>query len=979
MPGEPLELDAPSGVRRVDDGEVVDTGDRRQLDVVARGLRRCDVVNGHPMRHVGVGVAVDDQLGHAERETAGGGGGVVTLGTLLGRPTQQADDGIVAGVIAPRPMEVGNRRLGHHGGEPAGLGRRPQRQLAARGVPERHHAPGVSGDGCSIERSDRRCDVGERRRPAAAVGTDPAVLDVPRQPAATGQIDRECVHQAEVVAVPPVAAMDDDGNGRGAGALAGGQPRLDPAARRGAVANRPPLLVAQAADSIGPLGSEQAHRARLPRRWPVGSRPYVEEDEEEKGAHAPLQGEPRQAPQHGPRLTTAVTGAPPPTRRDAVVDVLHGVDVPDPYRWLEDGDSPETQAWAAAQNERTRTALDALPDRAAWHERLVALLGAPVSMGVRVAGDRVFTMERAGGRPQQALVVRSAVDRDQAARVLVDPAGLSADATTAIDWYHPSLDGRLVAYGMSDGGDENSVLHVLDVTTGDVLPDRIADTRACSLGWLPDAKGFIYTRYPPGEEYDRKVYRHHLGDDPAVDELVWDALPEPEAWPEVAVSPDGTYVLVSVQRSWSRADVYLIDLGAGFTRTVIAGPEVQTVLDFDGDRLLGTTTLDAPRGRVVAVPLEDPGPERWTTLVPESDDVVDAVRSAGQTLYVQSTSRAVAYLRRYDRDGTPHGAIDLGEVSALAGFDADRDTGRTFVQVESFARPPSLSRVEAAELTSWDAAAALSVPITIRQTTYRSADGTEIGLFLIHRADISPGPDTPAILTGYGGFAIASTPAWSPSIAAWCERGGLFAVAGLRGGLEQGEAWHHAGRREHKQNVFDDFIAAADHLVAAGLTSRDRLALRGRSNGGLLVGAVLTQRPDIAKAVDCGVPLLDMVRYPQFLIARLWMSEYGDPDVADEFAWLWAYSPYHHVVEGTAYPAVLLSCAEGDTRVDANHARKFAAALQWASSAQDDHPILLRQESRAGHGVGKPLLKQADEAADQLAFSGWQLGLSRPS
>ncbi len=668
-----------------------------------------------------------------------------------------------------------------------------------------------------------------------------------------------------------------------------------------------------------------------------------------------------------------MTGAPPPTKRDAVVDVLHGVNVPDPYRWLEDGGSPETQAWVAAQNERTRTALDALPDRGDWHERLVAFLGAPVSMGVRVAGEHVFTLERADGRPQQALVVRSAIDGDDSARLLVDPAELSADATTAIDWYHPSPDGRLVAYGLSEGGDEDSVLHVLDVTTGDVLPDRIADTRACSVGWLPDATGFLYTRYPPDEEYDRKIYRHHLGDDPAVDELVWGDLPEPEAWPEVAVSPDGTHALVSVLRSWARIDVYLLDLGADTTRTVIAGPEALTVLAFDGDRLLGTTTLDAPRGRVVAVPLEDPGLEHWTTVVPESDDVIDAVRSAGETLYVQSTSRAVAYLRRYGSDGAPLGAIDLGDVSALAGFDAERDTARTFVQVESFARPPALSRVDEAGLTPWPAGAAVPAPITVRQTTYRSGDGTEIGLFLIHRADVTPASDTPAILSGYGGFAIASTPAWSPSIAAWCERGGLFAVAGLRGGLEEGEAWHHAGRREHKQNVFDDFIAAADHLVTAGFTSRDRLGLRGRSNGGLLVGAVLTQRPDIARAVDCGVPLLDMVRYPQFLIARLWTSEYGDPDVADEFAWLWSYSPYHHVVEGTAYPAVLLTCAEGDTRVDANHARKFAATLQWASSAQDDRPVLLRQESRAGHGVGKPLHKQADEAADQLAFCAWQL------
>jgi len=243
---------------------------------------------------------------------------------------------------------------------------------------------------------------------------------------------------------------------------------------------------------------------------------------------------------------------------------------------------------------------------------------------------------------------------------------------------------------------------------------------------------------------------------------------------------------------------------------------------------------------------------------------------------------------------------------------------------------------------------------------------------------VTPGPDTPCVLTGYGGFAVAETPSWSPAVAAWCEAGGLYAIAGLRGGYEEGEAWHRAGRRERKQVVFDDFAAAADFLVASGWTSRPRLALRGGSNGGLLVGATLTQRPDAARAVHCAVPLLDMVRYPKFLIARLWTDEYGDPDVAEEFAWLYAYSPYHHVVDGTCYPAVLLTAAEGDSRVDALHARKLAAALQHATSCGATRPVLLRQEGRAGHGVGKPLQKQADELADVLAFFTWQLGVDAP-
>jgi prolyl oligopeptidase len=257
---------------------------------------------------------------------------------------------------------------------------------------------------------------------------------------------------------------------------------------------------------------------------------------------------------------------------------------------------------------------------------------------------------------------------------------------------------------------------------------------------------------------------------------------------------------------------------------------------------------------------------------------------------------------------------------------------------------------------------------------YPSLDGTEIGLFLVHAAGADVGPQTRCILNGYGGFAIASTPAWSPAIASWCEQGGLYAIAGLRGGYEEGEEWHHAGRRANKQNVFDDFVAAADWLVQRGLTSREHLALRGGSNGGLLVGAALTQRPDMARAVHCAVPLLDMVRYSRFLIARLWTDEYGDPNVPEEFEWLRAYSPYHRVVRGTCYPAVLFTAAEGDTRVDPLHARKMTAALQWASACQGDRPILFRQEGRAGHGVGKPLRKQADELADVFAFLDWALG-----
>jgi prolyl oligopeptidase len=404
---------------------------------------------------------------------------------------------------------------------------------------------------------------------------------------------------------------------------------------------------------------------------------------------------------------------------------------------------------------------------------------------------------------------------------------------------------------------------------------------------------------------------------------------------------------------------------------------------FDGDRLVAVTNLDAVRGRVVAIPLtERVAPEGWTTLLPESDVVYEAVRPMAGVLLLAGTRRGAAVLACVERDGQACTEVELPEPGTLVGLDAEPSGDDAFVQLEGFTRPAALFRWAPGDglrpFGSFAGDHAGLPAFTVSHEQYASRDGTPIGLFTIHRADSPPTVDTPAILTGYGGFAISESPVWSPLIAAWCEAGGLVAVAGLRGGYEEGEAWHEAGRREHKQNAFDDFHAAADHLVTTGRTARDRLALRGGSNGGLLVGAALTQRPDLARAVHCAVPLLDMVRFPQFLIARLWVDEYGDPDVAAELAWLHAYSPYHRVRDGVCYPAVLLTTAEGDSRVDPLHARKMAAALQAATSCPHERPILLHQEDRAGHGVGKPLRKQADEAADVLAFFSWQLGAPQP-
>ncbi|CAN5828213.1 prolyl oligopeptidase family serine peptidase [soil metagenome] len=668
----------------------------------------------------------------------------------------------------------------------------------------------------------------------------------------------------------------------------------------------------------------------------------------------------------------------PPSRTDDVVDNLHGVEVADPYRWLEDGTSEETTAWAAAQNARTRAVLDADPDRAGRRDRLVALLRSGTSVGPHVAGGRVFSVDRWGDHDQAVLVARRVSDDGPGEpEVLVDPARVAGDTTAAIDWYHPSPDGRLVAYGRSAGGDERSTLRIVDVENGGHLGDEIPHTRAASVAWLAGAEAFAYTRYPDpaavAEEdrgYWRQVWWHQLGDDPGHDELVWGDLPDKTAWPDVTLSRDGRWMLIHVALGWTRIDVHLVDRTTGRRTTVIEGVEAVHAFDVVDDRLLGVTTLDAERGRVVAAPLDDPRPERWTTLVPEGRSVIEAAVATPRSLLVTSTRSAVARLDHYDLTGGEHRQVPLPAPGSLAGISASADDDLAVLSFTSFAQPPTLYRWRPESLERWSDLPTDVDPAayTVRQVRYPSTDGTSVALFLVHAANRSLSAETPVVLTGYGGFSATMSPAFSPAAVAVCDDGGVYAVACIRGGAEEGEAWHRAGSRQHKQQSFDDFFAAADWLVESGLTSRDRLAIRGGSNGGLLMGAAITQRPDLCRAVHMAVPLADMVRYPQFLIARLWVPEYGDPEVAEEFAWLHAYSPYHRVVDGACYPAVLITTGEEDSRVDPSHARKFGARLQTATSCGDDHPVLVRVESRAGHGQGKPVTKQADELADVLTF-----------
>jgi prolyl oligopeptidase len=676
-------------------------------------------------------------------------------------------------------------------------------------------------------------------------------------------------------------------------------------------------------------------------------------------------------------------GPPPPAPASDVIDVLHGVEVSDPYRWLEQADSAETRAWTDANNARTRAVLDSLPGRAGVHARLTELLRAGSSLGPRVAGDRIFSLDRWGDHDQAVIVLRPAGRPGPPdPRVVVDPHASTGDPTAAIDWFHPSRDGRLVAYGISSGGDEHSTLRVLDVDSGEHLPDEIADTRAASVAWWPDGSGFAYARYPAGADYGRHIRLHRLGDDPEGDSVLFEARPEPEAWPDVSLSRDGRWYAIHVAHGWTRIDVHLVERATGAATTVIEGVEALTSVEVVGDRIVGVTTLEADRGRVIAAPVAMPEPAHWTTLVPESEAVIEGVAITPGTLLVASSLRATSRLDLYDHDGDGRTPIELPELGSLAGLSAGKESELAAFSFTGFTRPPTTFRwTRDGGVEQWSAlpGAPDAERYAVEQVTYPSTDGTAIAMFVVSGVGAAGGgagsPVPTTILTGYGGFGVTMSPAWNPVAAAHCEGGGRYAVACIRGGSEEGEAWHNAGMRERKQQVFDDFAAAADWLVSEGRTTRDRLAIRGGSNGGLLMGATVTQRPDLCRAVHCAVPLLDMVRYHHFRIAKLWIPEYGDPDAAEDFAWLHAYSPYHHVVDGTCYPAMLITTAEEDSRVDPNHARKFGARLQAATSCGDERPILVRIETRAGHGQGKPVSKQADELADVLAFLHWQLGV----
>ena len=690
----------------------------------------------------------------------------------------------------------------------------------------------------------------------------------------------------------------------------------------------------------------------------------------------------------GDDAQTAAPSGPPKSEVRPVTENLHGTKIVDPYRWLEDGTSAETQKWVADEMAYTRSVLDPLAGRDAIHKRLTELLSIG-SIGVpRIAGKYYFYTRRDGMQNQPVLYVREGVDGKD--RVLVDVNQLAADGTIALDWFYPAERGKYVAYGTSSSGSEMSTLHIIDTRTGSVLPDTIERTRAASIAWSLDSAGFYYTRYPnqgevpEGQErYNRHVFYHLLGTDPATDPPIFGEGRDPEDWPEVNLDNDGRLLLITVSQGWTKTELFLMDLKKGTppTRITTGKNFLYSGTVYNG-RLYIVTNEEAPRFRVFMAEAGNYERDDWTEIIPQTGGVLKDAELWGGKIFMQYEQDATSQLKIFDLGGTLLGNLTLPAIGSVFASQGKWDRDEIFYGFESFTAPRSIYRydLKTGTTTLWakvDAPAIDPAAYEVKQEWYHSKDGTRVPMFIVSKKGLKKDGQNPTLLTGYGGFNVSLTPEFDSDIYLWLEHGGVYAVANLRGGAEFGEDWHRAGMLDKKQNVFDDMIAAAEYLISEKYTSPNRLAIEGGSNGGLLMGAMITQRPELFRAVVCEAPLLDMLRYQGFQIAKLWIPEYGNAENPEQFKWLYAYSPYHHVKAGVEYPAVLFTTADSDSRVDPMHAKKMTALMQAsaANGSSRTRPILLRIESKAGHGQGTPVAKQIEEGTDVYSFLFWQLGV----
>jgi prolyl oligopeptidase len=633
--------------------------------------------------------------------------------------------------------------------------------------------------------------------------------------------------------------------------------------------------------------------------------------------------------------------------------------------------------------------LDRLAGRDAIHKRLTDLLSIGSVTPPMIAGRHYFYTKREGMQNQPVLYVREGLTGPD--RVLVDANQLAADGTIALDWFQPSENGKYVAYGTSPSGSEMSTLHIIETKTGTLLPDTIERTRAASIAWKLDNSGFYYTRYPKkgavpdGQEmYNRHVFYHELSNDPEDDDqLIFGQGRDAEDWPSVSLSNDGRWLLINVSQGWTKSELFLMNVKAGTPPTrITTGKNFLYGGEVYNDKLFITTNEDAPHYRIFVADAGNYDREAWKELIPQTDAVLQGAAVFGGKLFAQYEQNASSQLKIFDLDGKKLNDLTLPAIGTVFGSGGRWDRDELFYGFQSFTFAPSIYRYDLKDgstslWTKVDAPSIDPAAYEVNQEWFNSKDGTRVPMFVVHKKGIQKNAKNPTLLTAYGGFNVSLTPTFSRTAYLWMEHRGIYAVANLRGGAEFGEDWHRAGMLEKKQNVFDDMIAAAEHLIAEKYTDRNHLAIQGGSNGGLLMGAMITQHPDLFRAVVCQVPLLDMLHYQDFQIAKLWIPEYGTSENAEQFKWLYAYSPYHHVKAGAEYPAVLFMTADTDTRVDPMHAKKMAAEMQAEAKngTSRTRPILLRIESKAGHGAGKPVTKQIEEFTDVYSFLFWQLGV----
>jgi prolyl oligopeptidase len=712
--------------------------------------------------------------------------------------------------------------------------------------------------------------------------------------------------------------------------------------------------------------------------------------------HAPTQLEARasgapEAPASG-ATSSPVTQAPerlvyPVARKDDVVDDYHGTKVADPYRWLENPDSPESRQWIEAQNQLTFGHLEKIPARTRLKQRMTELwdyekYGVPWR-----EGNRYFFTRNNGLQSQSVLYTADSLEAEP--RVLLDPNTLSADGTVALAGLAVSHDGNLLAYGVASAGSDWKELRVRDVRTGQDLADVIKWVKFSGASWTVDGKGFFYSRYDEpkagealsGANYYQKLYFHKLGTSQSEDVLVYERKDQKEWGFGGFVTDDGRYLVINVSRGTERKNLVfykdLKDPKAQVVELLREWDGQYSYIGNDGTTFWFQTDLEAPRGRVIAIDLRKPERKSWKEVIPQGAETLSGVSLINDQFIVNVMKDAHSQVRVYSREGKPAGEISLPGLGTAFGFGGRREDTETFYAYASFNTPTTVFRYDLKSGQSQVFKAPKvkfeSSQYETKQIFYTSKDGTRVPMFISHKKGLKLDGTNPTMLYGYGGFDASMTPSFSVANLVWMEQGGVYAQANLRGGGEYGREWHLAGTKLKKQNVFDDFIAAAEWLIANKYTSSPRLAISGRSNGGLLVGAAVTQRPELFGVALPGVGVLDMLRFHKFTIGWAWTSDYGSAENPEEFKALYAYSPLHNLKPGTRYPAMLVHTADPDDRVVPGHSFKFTAAAQAAQGGEA--PVLIRIETRAGHGAGKPTGKIIEEYTDLWAFTLHQMGL----